>query len=102
MERAEIVPFTGPGFSMGAKDRQGRPVPSSTQLREELWALSYPDRPLDASATLGELFDVARRRRHSALGDYLQSRLVIDPDSLPPHFFQYWSLPWLRVYTLNI
>ena len=42
MERAEIVLFTGAGFSMGARDRQGRPVPSSTQLREELWALCYP------------------------------------------------------------
>ena len=41
MERAEIVLFTGAGFSMGAKDRQGRPVPSSTQLKEDLWALSY-------------------------------------------------------------
>ena len=29
MERAEIVLFTGAGFSMGARDRQGRPVPSS-------------------------------------------------------------------------
>lgn len=74
MERAEIVPFTGPGFSMGAKDRQGEPVPSSTQLKEELWALSYPDRPLDNTSTIGELFDVARRRCYSALGYYMQSR----------------------------
>lgn len=102
MERAEIVLFTGAGFSMGARDRQGRAVPSSTQLKEELWALSYPDRELDATATLGELFDVARSRRASALVDYLQSRLVIDPDSLPAYFSRYWSLPWLRVYTLNV
>src|SRR5438876_121969 len=89
MERAEIVLFTGAGFSMGAKDRQGRPVPSSSQLKEELWALSYPDRALDSAATLGELFEVARRRRQSALVDYMQSRLVIDPDSLPAHFVRY-------------
>src|SRR4051812_31893043 len=98
MERAEVVLFTGAGFSMGAKDRHGRAVPSSSQLKEELWNLSYPDNSFDQSATLGELFDIARRRRRAALIDYLESRLVIDPDSLPSHFRRYWSMPWLRVY----
>ena len=94
--------FTGAGFSTDAKDRRGRSLPTTRHLKEELWTLCFPDQPLDPSATLGELFDVAKRRRREALVDYLESRLTVDPDSLPAYYQRYWTLPWLRVYTLNI
>ena len=44
MARAEIILFTGAGFSVGASNRQGQRLPTTAQLKEELWELCYPDK----------------------------------------------------------
>ena len=102
MARAEIILFTGAGFSVGASNRHGQQLPTTTQLKEELWKLCYPDKTHDPTSTLGELFDVAKKRRRAQLITFLESRLSVHPDSLSEYHRLYWSMPWLRTYTLNI
>ena len=102
MARAEIILFTGAGFSVGASNRQGQRLPTTAQLKEELWELCYPDKPHDPTSTLGELFDIAKKRRRVQLITFLESRLSVHADSLSEYYRLYWSMPWLRTYTLNI
>ena len=64
-ESAGLVLFTGAGFSAGAKDRRGRPIPSVRKLKEELWELSFRDQPFDDGASLGDLYEVALKTRRN-------------------------------------
>ena len=102
MARAEVVFFTGAGFSVGAENRRGQKLPTTAQLKRELWGLCYPDQENDPTSTLGELFDVAKKRRRADLINFLGSRFSVHADSLSDYYRSYWSMPWLRVYTLNI
>ncbi len=102
LARGEIVLFTGAGFSSGAKDRTGLNVPGSTQLAEELWSLSFPDRPFDIAARLGDIVEAARRRNRRGLAAALERRLSVDPASIPDSYRIWFSAPWRRCYTLNV
>jgi len=100
--RGELILFTGAGFSTGAKDRSGRSIPSSGELKRELWVLCYPDQAFDESSSLGDLFVAALRKRRAELVQLLQSRMTVDPDSLPEYYRLYYDFPWSRCYTLNV
>ena len=102
MARAEVVLFTGAGFSVDAENSRGQKLPTTAQLKQQLWRLCYPDQEHDPTSTLGELFDVAKKRRRAHLIDFLESRFSVHADSLSDYYRPYWSMPWLRVYTLNI
>ena len=102
MSRAEVVLFTGAGFSLDAKDLSGRSVPSSKVLREELWSLCFPETEFDPEASLPDLYGAALRRRRTDLRRVLQTRFAVDPQSLPEFYRLYFDLPWLRCYTLNV
>jgi hypothetical protein len=54
--RGELILFTGAGFSLGAKDYYGRPIPSSYELKRELWELCYPGDQYDNSSYIGDLY----------------------------------------------
>jgi len=49
--RGEVILFTGAGFSFGAKDHSGRPIPSVllsvSDLKKEIWDLLYPGEAFD-------------------------------------------------------
>jgi hypothetical protein len=100
--RGELILFTGAGFSVGAKDRLGHAVPTSGELKSELWRLCYPDETFDDSSSLGDLYSAALRRSKSSLSQLLQDRLTIDPDSLPEYYQRLFNFPWFRCYTLNV
>ena len=102
MSRAEIVLFTGAGFSLGASGRSGKPLPSSTDLKQELWEICFPEMEFDQSASLSDLYATALRHRKRALTELLAVRLTVDPSSLPDYYRAYFDLPWLRCYTLNV
>lgn len=99
---AQVVLFTGAGFSRDAKGRSGKPVPSVDELKQELWAICFDGDPFDPESTLGDLYAVALRKHRSALVRLLDERFVVDPASLPDHYRTYFSVPWRRVYTLNV
>jgi hypothetical protein len=100
--RGELVLFTGAGFSLGGKDRAGRSIPSSPELKREIWELCYPGEEYDDSSSLGDLYAAALRRKRSELEDLLQTRLTVDPASLPEYYRIFFNFPWFRCYTLNV
>jgi SIR2-like domain len=102
LSRAELVLFTGAGFSRGAMDREGRPLPTTAELKADLWDLCFPGDPMDGASTLGELYELAMHRKGPALRALLEERLSVDPDSLPEFYRLFFEFPWARVYTLNV
>ena len=97
----EAVLFTGAGFSHGAHDTRGTPLPDSGEMARELWALAFPGEPPDDS-TLADLYEAALLRERAAVVDYLAVRLTVGPRPLPAHFHAWFAAPWRRIYTLNV
>ena len=102
MRRAQVVLFTGAGFSLDAKDQQGEPLPTVGGLRKELWQLCYPNEPIAEDTALGDVYQVAVRRQRKQLLDLIERRLAVDAATLPGFYELYFEMPWSRVYTLNI
>lgn len=102
MSRGQLVLFTGAGFSQGALDRSGKPVPGSTELRDLMFEIAFPGEALETDTSLGEAYAVALRRNRNKVRTLLETRLSVGPDTLPSHFGVYFNLPWYRVYTLNV
>jgi NAD-dependent SIR2 family protein deacetylase len=102
ISRGEVILFTGAGFSAGSKDRYGRPLPGSGELKRELWQMCYRDEPFDESSSLGDLYAAALHKSRTSLSEMLHSRFSVDPESLPEYFRLLLGFPWLRVYTINI
>lgn len=102
LSRAEVVLFTGAGFSLDAKDRKGRPIPGTSDLKHLLWEICFPGDSYDPSSQVGDLYELSLRRNPSALREILETRFSVDPESLPDFYQLYFNFPWLRVYTLNI
>ncbi len=100
--RGELILFTGAGFSLGAEDYSGRPIPSSQDLKRELWQLCYPGEAYDDSSSIGDLYSAGMRQKKSDLSDLLQSRLTVNPESLPEYYLALFNFPWFRCYTLNV
>ena len=102
VSRGELILFTGAGFSIGAKDHSGRPIPSVSELKKELWQLLYPDEPYDAYSSVGDLYGAAMRQKKADLTNLLQSRLTVRPEDLPEYYLPLFNFPWFRCYTLNV
>lgn len=100
--RGAAVLFTGAGFSSDATNIDGTRLPSGPSLRRALWALTFPAEAFDESATLQDLFHLALRSNRTKLTDLLRHALTVDRSSIPDYYVTLLSLPWLRVYTLNI
>jgi hypothetical protein len=98
----ELLLFTGAGFSSGAKDYSGRSIPSTFDLKREIWDLCYPGQPFDESSSLGDLYGAALRRARRDLVELLRVRFTVDPDSLPQYYQAFFNFPWFRCYTLNV
>jgi hypothetical protein len=97
----DAILFTGAGFSAGALDRSGRPLPDSRQMQADLWALLFDDGEPDDSS-LPDLYDVALERAPEQLSRYLQERLRVGDAALPTYYATWFAAPWWRIYTLNV
>lgn len=102
MTRGEVILFTGAGFSLSAKDRQGRGIPSSQELKREIWEICYPGEAFDESCSLGDVYAAAMRRSKVPLEMLIRLRLTVDPETLPKYYQSFLNFPWMRWYTLNI
>ncbi len=100
--KGDLILFTGTGFSAGAMDHNGIPIPSVIEMKRELWQLCYPGEEFDASSSLGDLYGAALQRGKADLIRMLQARLTVDPDSLPEYYRSFFNFPWFRCYTLNV
>ncbi|MDH5673699.1 MAG: SIR2 family protein [Myxococcales bacterium] len=99
--RGTVVLFTGAGFSVDAKDLDGRNLPIGDGLARDVWALLFSDEEYDGSP-LTDLFGTAKIRKARLLRDLVSRRLTVDPTSVPEYMQVWFEVPWLRVYTLNI
>jgi hypothetical protein len=102
MARGEVVLFTGAGFSVGALDCNARPVPQVVELTREIAGLVWPDDDSDPELSLPDTYAAALREKRGALADLVRARLTIAPQTVTPNQLVWFTMPWLRAYTLNI
>lgn len=102
MSRGEVVLFTGAGFSFGATDRSGRPIPQVRELTEEISLLVWPEDEPDSELSLPDTYAAALREKKNQLATLMRDRLTVDPTSVTENHLLWLSMPWLRAYTLNI
>lgn len=101
-ERARPILFTGAGFSLGARNISGDPVPSASTLRTMLWGLCFPGTPVEDGSSLQDLYEHALRRNRTKLTELLTRQLTTEPSSVPEWYRRMLSMPWQRCYTLNV
>ena len=96
-----LVLFTGAGFSGGALNHDGQPLPSTAELRDLLWPLVFDDVEPDSSE-LADLYECALACAVDETGELLRRRLRVDERTLPEVYRTWYSMPWFRSYTLNV
>ena len=97
----KVILFTGAGFSLQAQAENGQNVPTASQLLHELWPIVYGSAEYDES-TLADVFGAAQQRHIAATRDLVNRRLRVSRENLPEEYRVWFSLPWYRVYTLNV
>ena len=101
LSRAEVVLFTGAGFSLDAEDSSGELLPSTEALTKACWNLAFPAQAYPEGVRLGDAFYSAKTTDPKSLRRLVTRRLSVGPN--PSESYRTWlSLPWHRVYTLNI
>lgn len=100
--KGNAILVTGAGFSHGAIDKYGDPLPLGRDLAKSIWPIAFGDAPYDADSTLGEVFRVAQQRSGNALREQLERVFTVDRSQLPARYVDWFALPWARIYTLNI
>jgi hypothetical protein len=101
-ERGRPILFTGAGFSSGAKNILGEPIPIASDLKQRLWTLCYPGSAFEESCSLQDLYEDALGKHRKGVTDLLLSHLTPEPASLPEWYREIFSMPWCRAYTLNV
>lgn len=102
ISQGEAILFTGAGFSAGASDRAGNPLPIGRVLSRELWGIAFPSESFDEGTRLPDAYRAAVMRDRRATKELLQSRLSVRADDLPDFYQAWFNIPWERVYTLNL
>jgi len=102
MARGEVILFTGAGFSLAARNRFGGPIPCPAELRDILWPIAFPNTPLDPSSSLADVYECAIRVAGGKTCDALRHYLVVDTTGVPEIYKLWFSMPWARIYTLNL
>lgn len=99
--QGRLILFTGAGFSMDAASKDGRTLPGVGELTRALWDLAFPGEDYDESS-LQDVYEAGLMQRRNDVIALLQTRLSVDPNTLPGHYRLWFSLPWHAVYTLNV
>jgi len=102
MARGEVILFTGAGFSYGATDRHGSPIPQVVQLKKEIWELLWPGDEGIEESSLADSYAAALSEAGNRLGELMRRRLTVLPESVTDLHHLWLSMPWRRAYTLNI
>ena len=102
LRQARPMLMTGAGFSAGAKNILGKSIPLGGGLAQELWKLCFPNDPFEENSTLQDLYQHALARHREALAELLLKTFTVSPQSLPDYYATWFSIPWQRVYTLNV
>jgi energy-coupling factor transporter ATP-binding protein EcfA2 len=102
LSNGHAILFTGAGFSTGAQNTFGRPIPTGAQLKKLLWEAGFPSNDFDERSELGDIFDAAISTNPGRTEKILQDNLTVDSATLPRWYETYFQIPWYRMYTLNV
>ena len=94
--------FLGAGFSLDARNSSGEPIPSSDDLTKKLWQLCFPGDAFDDTTHLQDIFDIAVSQKPIQLTEFMRRAFSVRADSCPEWYGYLLTMPWLRIYTLNI
>lgn len=102
LARGQVVLFTGAGFSYGATDTAGKPIPQVNDLKNEIWGLLWGDEPVASDSTLPDTYAAALTQARNRLRHLMLHRLRVAPESVTEQHRRWLFMPWRRAYTLNI
>lgn len=94
--------FLGAGFSLDAETISGDAVPSAGSLTKQLWNLCFPSETFDPTTQLQDIFETACNLHPKDLTELLHKCFTVNPDACPDWYTAILSMPWFRIYTLNI
>ena len=97
-----VVLFLGAGFSLEARNHSGTHVPTVSQLTKDLWELCFPGESFDDTTQVQDIFENALLQHPKELGKLFKRSFSVDPGTCPEWYRSLLSMPWLRIYTLNI
>ncbi len=100
LSEGKLILFTGAGFSTGAKDKNGKTLPTSNELAKEI--SNIIEMPYSSADSLKEVYQVAIRKKKNKVSSYLKERLAVDPKNLKEEYKTIINQPWQKVYTVNI
>jgi hypothetical protein len=102
-ERALPVLFLGAGFSLAATNlSRTSPIPTMEELKKKLWAMCFPGEEYTPSTSLQNLYESALHLHHTETAELLRHLFTVDSETLPDWYESYFTMPWARIYTLNI
>ncbi|MDE0118672.1 MAG: SIR2 family protein, partial [Bdellovibrionales bacterium] len=99
LSEGRLILFTGAGFSVNAKDKQGRNLPLANKLAQEIAHIINLD---DPKVTLKDAFHIAKMKKRKEVSKYLKERLNVDINSLNETYKLLINQPWYKAYTLNV
>lgn len=102
LSRGELTLFTGAGFSLDARATDGHPIPKVGELKGILWPIAFPGEDVDEASQLSDVFECAVQQSKPAVERELRRCLTVDADSLGPEYETWFTMPWRRIYTVNI
>lgn len=102
LSRGELTLFTGAGFSLDAVAADGQPLPRVDELKAILWPIAFPGESIDPDSRLSDIFECAVQQSRTAVERELRRCLTVDHTSLGVAYETWFSMPWRRIYTVNI
>ncbi|MDE0280857.1 MAG: SIR2 family protein [Gammaproteobacteria bacterium] len=100
--KGSVVLFLGAGFSLEAKNTAGKSIPSASKLTKQLWKLCFPNDKFDQTTQLQDIYETALSMRRNQLDELMKQTFTIKADACPDWYGRLLTMPWLRIYTLNI
>ena len=100
--RGAAVLFTGAGFSFDAISVSGEKLPCAAALSRALWEIRYPGIEFEPSTQLQDIYEAAVQTSREETKGLLNRLFTVEPRRCPPFYIEILSMPWTRIYTLNI
>lgn len=99
--RANVVLFTGAGFSCEASNKKGKPIPLAAELAAELWPLLSTGEEYSGES-LSEVYEAVIESGvpFTTIRNFLEEQLLCK--SIPPSYAALTIPFWYRIYTLNV
>ena len=71
-------------------------------MKAELWRVAYPSGTKPDASSLGDLYASAVQRAQGSVGRLVRSEFAVAHADVPDVYKLWFSVPWYRIYTLNL